>query len=148
MSGNFNSIECESCTENNRCKQCKKLIEGLIKNFPSIHQFCNGHFNKSVLLLRKSVYLYEEMDSWEKVDNTSLPDRKAFYSNLNLQDISVVHAPKVWNVFEIRHRGEYHDLYVQCDTILLPDVFENVRNMCLDIYGLDPVYFVSAPGLA
>ena len=51
-------------------------------------------------------------------------------------------------VFEIKSHGEYHDLYVQSDTLLLPEVFENFRNTCLDIYGLDPVYFVSAPGLA
>ena len=59
-----------------------------------------------------------------------------------------MHAQKVWNVFEIKNRGEYYDLYVQSDTLLLADVFENFRNMCLNIYGLDPVYFVSAPGLA
>ena len=85
MSGNFNSIECKSCIENNRCEQCKKLIERLIKKFPSIHQFCNGNLNKYVLLLRKVVYPYEDMDSWEKFDETSLP---AFYTNLNLEDIS------------------------------------------------------------
>ena len=85
MSGNFNSIEWKPCTENNRCEQCKKLIERLIKKFPSIHQFCNGNLNKYVLLLRKVVYPYEDMDSWEKFDETSLP---AFYTNLNLEDIS------------------------------------------------------------
>ena len=58
------------------------------------------------------------------------------------------HAQKVWDVFEIKRLGEYHDLYVQSDTLLLKDVFENFRNLCLDIYELDPVYFVSAPGLA
>ena len=71
--------------------------------------------------------------------------------HLNLEDISdedYMHAPKVWNAFEINNRGEYHDLYVQSDTLLLADVYENFRNMCLDIYGPDPVYFVSAPGLA
>ena len=55
---------------------------------------------------------------------------------------------KVWDVFEIKNRGEYHDLYVQSDTLLLADVFENFRNKCLEIYELDPIYFVSAPGLA
>ena len=59
-----------------------------------------------------------------------------------------MHAQKVWNVFEIKNRGEYYDLYVQSDTLLLADVFENFRNMCLEIYELDPTYFVSAPGLA
>ena len=54
----------------------------------------------------------------------------------------------MWRVFEINNRGEFHDLYVKSDTLLLADVYENFRNMCLDIYGLDPLYFVSAPGLA
>ena len=151
MSGNFNSIECKSCTENNRCEQCKKLIEGLIKKFPSIYQFCNGNLNKFVLLLRKGVYPYEDMDSWEKFDETSLPDKKAFYSNLNLEDIrdqDYAHAQKFWDVFEIRNRSKYQDLYVQSDTLLLADVFEIFRDMCLDTYGLDPVNFSSATGLA
>ena len=68
-----------------------------------------------------------------------------------MEDISeedYAHAQKVWDVFEIKRLGEYHDLYVQSDTLLLKDVFENFRNLCLDIYELDPVYFVSAPGLA
>ena len=151
MSGNFNSIECKSCIENNRCEQCKKLIERLIKKFPSAYQFCNGNLNKFVLLLRKGVYPYEYMDSWEKFNETVLPPKKDFYSNLNLEDISdedYKHAQKVWDVFEIKNLGEYHDLYVQSDTLLLADIFENFRNMCLNIYELDPVYFVSAPGLA
>ena len=91
------------------------------------------------------------MDSWEKFDETTLPPKEAFYSNLNLEDISdedYTHAQKVWDVFEIKNLGEYHDLYVQSDTLLLADVYENFRNMCLNIYELDPVYFVSAPGLA
>ena len=91
------------------------------------------------------------MDSWEKFDETTLPSEEVFYSNLNLKDISdedYVHAQKVWDVFEIRKLGEYRDLYVQSDTLLLADVYENFRNMCLDKYGLDPVNFVSAPRLA
>ena len=72
-----------------------------------------------------------------------------FYSNVNLDDISdedYAHAQKVWDVK--KNSGEYHVLYVQSDTLLLPDVFENFRNMCLEIYELDPIYFLSAPGLA
>ena len=168
MSGIFNSIECKSCMEkikinseccfvglkNNiliyRCKECRKEwkrpIEELI-----LYQFCNGNLDKFVLLLRKGVYSYECMGSWEKFDETSLPPKEDFYSELNLEGISdegYAHDQKVWEVFEINNCGEYHGLYVKSDTLLLADVFENFRNMCLDIYGLYPVYFVSAPGLA
>ena len=91
------------------------------------------------------------MDSWEKFDETTLPPKEAFHSNLNLEDISdedYAHAQKLWYVFKIKNRGEYHDLYVQSDTLLLPHVFENFRNMYLEIYELDPIYFVSEAGLA
>ena len=137
--------------ENNKCEEYKKLIEGLIKKFPSMYEFCNGDLNKFILLPRKGIYPYEDMDNWRKIDETTLPPKEAFYSNLNLENISdkdYAHAQKVWKVFEIKNRGDYHDLYVKSDTLLLPDVFENFRNMCLKIYKLDPVYFVSAPGLA
>ena len=91
------------------------------------------------------------MDSWEKFDDNTLPPKKDFYSNLNLKDISdkdYTHAQKVWDVFKIKNLGEYHNLYVQTDTLLLSDVYENFSNKCLHIYELDPVYFVSAPGLS
>ena len=55
---------------------------------------------------------------------------------------------KLWEVFEIKNLGEYNDLYVQCDTFLLADVFQNFRDKCIEIYGLDPAHFLSAPGLA
>ena len=95
------------------------------------------------MLLRKGISPYEDMDNWRKFDKTTLPPKEAFYSNLNLENISdedYAHAQKLWQVFEIKNRGEYHDLYVQSDTILLVDVFENFRNMFLEIYELDPTY--------
>ena len=64
-----------------------------------------GDLNKFILLLRKGVYPYEDMDNWEKFDETTLPPKEAFYSNLNLEDISdedYAHAQKVWDVFEIK----------------------------------------------
>ena len=82
------------------------------------------------------------MDSWEKFNETALPPEKDFYSNLNLENISdkdYVHAQKVWDIFRIQNIREYHDLYVKIDTLLLADIFENFRNMCLDIIELDPV---------
>ena len=119
-----------------KCKECKeewkRPLNKLIESFPSIYQFCNGNLNKFVMLLRKGVYPYEYMDSWEKFDETTLPPKEAFYNNVNLEDISdqdYAHAQKVWGVFEIKNVGEYHDLYVQSDRLLLSDIFENFRNM-------------------
>ena len=91
------------------------------------------------------------MDDWETFDETSLPEKEDFYSHLNTEDITdedYAHANKVCKDFEKKNLGEYHDLYVQSDTLLLVDVFENFRNVCLQIYELDPAKFLSAPELA
>ena len=91
------------------------------------------------------------MNSWEKFEETSLPDKKDFHSKLNSEDISdydYEHAKNVWDVFEIKNVGEYHDLYIQTETLLLTDVFENFRNKCIKTYEFDPLHFVSAPSLA
>ena len=103
------------------------------------------------MLLRKGIYPYEHIDSWEIFDETSLPDKEAFYRKLNEEGISkkdYSYAQKVWQVFEIKNIGKYHDLYIQCDTLLLADVFENFRDKCIGIYELDPAHFVSTPELA
>ena len=91
------------------------------------------------------------MDEWKKSNETSLPEKEETYSNLNMEDITnadYVHAKRVCKDFEIKHSGEYHDLYFKTDTLLLVDVFENFRKMCLEIYQLDPAKFLSAPKLA
>ena len=90
------------------------------------------------------------MDSWKRFKEESLPDKESFYGELNKEHITdedYAHAKKVFNKY-CKNMGDYHDLYVQTDTLLLADVFENFRNMCLEIYELDPSYFYSAPGLA
>ena len=77
--------------------------------------------------------------------------KKAFYSELNLEDITdkdYAHAQKVFEEFKLKNLGDYHDLYVQSDTLLLADVFENFRNKCIEIYELDSAHFLSAPGLS
>ena len=115
-----------------------------------MYKFCNGDINNFVLLLRKGVYPYDYMDSWEKFNETSLPAKKDFYSELTLEDISdkdYEHAQKVFKEY-CTDMGDYHDLYVQTDTLLLADVFEKFRDTCIEIYGLDPSHFLSAPGLA
>ena len=123
----------------------------MIKKFPNTYKFSNGDHNKFSLLLRKGVYPYEYMDSWKRFNETELPDKKSFYSELNKEGITdedYAHAQKVWKEFNIKNLGEYHDLYVQSDTLLLADVFENFRDKCIEKYELDPAHFLSAPGLA
>ena len=128
----------------------KDFNKELIKRFANIYEFWNEDINTFILLLRKGVYPYEYMDSWERFEETSLPN-KAFYSSLNMEDITDVdhrHAKRVFKSLNNKNLGDYHDLYVQSDTLLLADVFENFRNKCIEIYELDPAHFLSAPGLA
>ena len=95
-----------------------------------MYQFCIGDLNKFVLLLRKGVYLYEYMDSWERFNETPLLPKKDFFSELNLEDITdkdYNHAQKMFKEF-CSEIGDYHDLHVQCDTLFLADVFEKFRD--------------------
>ena len=91
------------------------------------------------------------MDNWERFNETSLPSKESFYSNLNMEDIEDIdyrHGNNVFNKFKLNNLGDYHDLYVQSDTLLLADVFKNFRDMCLKEYELDLAHFLSLPGLA
>ena len=139
-----------------KCFNCdiyykKKFNKDLIKKFKNTYSFCNNDLNKFILVLRKGVYPYEYMDSWEKFNETSLPIKEDFYSHLNkedIQDIDYRHGNNVFNNFKLNNLGDYHDLYVQSDTLLLADVSENFRDMCINAYELDPAHFLSLPGLA
>ena len=103
------------------------------------------------MLLRKGISPYEYIDDWEKFNEKVLPGKESFYSNLTLENISEIdyaHANNVFKKFNVNNLGEYHDLYVRSDTLLLADIFENFRQSCLKNYKLDPAHFVSLPGLA
>ena len=158
-------LDCESAldyikTKNEKlilkCFNCKSYYEKdfnkeLIKRFTSTYEFCNRNLNKFILLLRKGVYPYEYMDNWETVDQTSLPNKESFYSNLNMENIDdndYRHGNNVFKRFKLKNLGECHDFYVQSDTLLLADVLKNFRTICLKVYGLDPAHFLSLPGLA
>ena len=162
---NNRCVYCKSCldymkTEDEKlifkCFSGKKNYEKdfnkeLIERFANIYEFCNGDLNKFILLLRKGVYPYEYMDNWERSDETSLPNKESFYSSLNMEnidDIDYRHGNNVFKKLKLKNLGEYHDLYVQGDTLLLADVFENFRNMCIEVYELDSAHFLSLPGLA
>ena len=149
-------LECYNCKQRYK----KTFNKELIKRFASTYSFCNNdttksssseRINKFILLLRKGVYPYEYMDNWERFNEASLPSEESFYSNLNMEDIDDIdyrHGNNVFNKFKLNNLGDYHDLYVQSDTLLLADVFENFRDMCLKEYELDPAHFLSLPGLA
>ena len=91
------------------------------------------------------------MSSWDKFNESILPSKDKFYSNLNMSGVSdkeYEHACKVWNEFGIKNMGDYHDLYLKTDTILPANVFKSFRSVCMKNYGLDPAHFYTAPGLA
>ena len=103
------------------------------------------------MLLRKGVYHYEYMDGWDKFNETSIPSKESFYNNLTMENISETdyrHSNNVFKTFKLNNLGDYHDLYVQSDTLLLADVFENFRKACIKTDELDPAHFMSLPGLA
>ena len=103
------------------------------------------------ILKQKGFYPYEYMDKVERFKENKPPPRKAFYSKLSGRGITKKdynHVWNVWNTFNMKTLKEYHEIYNITDVLLLADVFENFRNLCLKIYKLDPVYYFTAPGLA
>ena len=105
----------------------------------------------SSILTRKGVYPYDYVTSIDKLKETKLPPKEAFYSLLYNEEISdqdYQHAYNVWNTFNCQNLQDYHDLYLKSDVLLLADVFENFRKTCLKYYKLDPCHYYTAPGLA
>jgi len=96
------------------------------------------------LLIRKDIFSYEYIDCFEKLEDTCLPPRESFYSSLTGDTVSednYAHAVNVWQRFSIRTLGEYSDLHLKTDVLLLADIFENFRDSCVASYGLDPAYY-------
>ena len=126
------------------------LVNNLPKNgFKNISKYYTPE--EVELIKQKGFYPYEFMDTEEKFNDTKLPPREVFYSKLSGKGISekdYKHACNVWNTFKMKTFKDYHKLYNETDVLLLADVFENFRNLCLKIYRLDPVYYYTAPGLA
>ena len=128
-------------------------LEKLVGNLPKESlKYTSKMFKgtKFDLMIRKGVYPYDYMDSFDKF-NSPLPKKEEFYSILNNEHISdenYKHAQNVWNTFNLKNMGEYHDLYLQSDILLLTDVFENFRKTCLEYYKLDPCHYFTSPGLS
>ena len=129
-------------------------LDSLVNNLPedafnNLKKYYTG--DKLSLVKRKGVYPYEYMDSLERFKETKLPPKEAFYSKLNNEGISdedYTHAKKVWKVFKMEHLQDYHNLYNETDVLLLADVFESFRNICIENYKLDPAHYYTAPGLS
>ena len=128
-------------------------LDSIVNNLPeeafnNLERYYTG--DKLSLVKRKGVYPYEYMDSLERFKENKLPSKKSFYSRLTGEDISnedYEHAKNVWDVFGMKTLQEYHDLYNETDVLLLADVFENFRNICLNNYKLDPAHYFTSPGL-
>ena len=126
------------------------LVNNLPKDaFKNLNKYYTPE--EAEILKQKGFYPYEYMDSIEKFKDTEPPPQKVFYSKLSgkgISDKNYKHVWKVWITFKMKIFKEYHELYNKTDVLLLADVFKNFRDLCLKIYGLDPVYYFTAPGLA
>ena len=129
-------------------------LDKLVSNLPAeALKYTSKRFQKEKLNLmaRKGVYPYDYMDSFEKFNKTELPTKEEFYSILNNEHISdedYSHAENVWNTFKLKTMGEYHNLYLESDILLLADVFENFRKICLQYYKFDACHYFTSPGLS
>lgn len=129
-------------------------LDKLVSNLPDeAFQYTSEVFKEKKLKLmkQKGIYPYDYMDSFDKFNNTQLPSKEDFYGELNKEHITdkqYQNVQNVWNKFNLKTMGEYHDLYLKSDILLLADVFENFRKTCLQYYKLDPCNYFTSPGLS
>lgn len=131
-------------------------LDYLVSLVPSVKKkILHSNFKHALdrvhLLEKKGVFCYDYMNSWARLDDTKLPVKDQFFSRLSdshISDDEYEHAELVWNAFNIQTLGEYSDLYMKTDILLLADVFEQFRQTCHSIYGLDPAHYFTSPGLS
>lgn len=123
-----------------------------LASYLDAYPILESQFNTDTTLLkRKGVFPYGYMSTWEKLDEKRLPACEAFHNDLTdtpITDDEYTHAQNVWREFKCETIGEYSDLYMKTDVLLLADVFENFRSSCIANYGLDPAHYYTTPGLA
>ena len=129
-------------------------LDSLVNNLASSNYrffgFKEYNEEQRALLIRKGIYPYKYMDSWDRFEETNLPPSNSFYSKLYMSGVSdgdYEHARRVWRDFGIKNMGEYHDLYLKTDVVLLANVFEEFRRVYMENYRLDLAHFYTAPGL-
>lgn len=123
------------------------LPQDKFQNLKSV--FSNLNDSSLKLLTRKGVFCYDYIDSLEKLNEPNIPTIKDFYNKLNDCELSQEeydHAQTVFNHFHLNSLGEYSDLYLKTDVMLLTDIFENFRDKAHKTYGLDPAWYYTMPG--
>lgn len=149
---------------NNKCGVKLRFVDSFKFMADSVDKLCSNLKKKQFretakffpqelldLLIRKGVYPYDYMDSEEKFNKTSLPSKKEFYNRLNkslISDNDYKHAQKVWEAFKIKNMREFTELYNKSDVLLLADIMENFRDVCMKAYKLDPAWYYTSPGLS
>ena len=128
-------------------------LSSLVANLPKedLKETIRFFGDRSDLVSKKGVYPYEFMDGFDKFEKKQLPKKASFFSRLNQEkvtDENYQRAQKVWGEFEMKNMGEFHDLYLKTDVLLLADVMESFRKLCEKNYGLDPAHYFTTPGLA
>ena len=152
---NFLPSSLQSLVDNLKKKSIAKAIDDITDMNASTFQHTTKFFKQKFpeldssalsLLLQKGIYPYNYITSLEKLSETALPKKDAFFNTLSQEHITdeeYARAQEIWKTFKCKTLGDYHDIYLMSDTCLLADVFENFRSESMQNYGLDPVFFIS-----
>lgn len=119
------------------------------EQFKIVKKFLTSH--EMPFVQQKGIYPYEYVNTWSRFEEEALPEKEAFFNTMTNKHISQQNysqACAIWNKFNCKNLGEYSDLYLKIDVLLLADIFENFRLVCYETYNLDPCHYVSSPGLS
>ncbi|XP_062569833.1 uncharacterized protein LOC134231854, partial [Saccostrea cucullata] len=129
------------------------LVQNLKSSGDTHFKYFNRHFQtekEKTLLLRKGVYPYSFVTDASKFMTKQLPHKSAFYNSLSKTDISdeeYNHAQLVWDEMKMTTMGDYHDVYLLCDVLLLADVFERFKEVSIESFDLDPAQYFTLAGM-
>ncbi|KAG8240272.1 hypothetical protein J437_LFUL018109 [Ladona fulva] len=132
------------------CRFMPASLATLVSNLSEFKYTSEIFGVRTSLVMRKGVFPYDYIDSIDRLEETSLLEKVKFFNRLtdeHISDSDYAHALRVWHSFECKNLGEYSDIYLMSDVMLLADVFENFQDVCFNAYKLDPAWYYTAPGL-